>query len=783
MGRTYRRLIAVLVVVLVPIVVAYAWWRMERPPLLAAVSFSQAVYAGDGRLLRLSLAADEQYRLRLPLARFSPQLIQATLLQEDRYFRWHPGVNPAALARGAWRTYLTGTRRVGGSTLSMQLVRIQFGIDSRRLSGKLRQILYALRIELRYSKDEILEAYLNRVSYGGNIQGAAAASLIYFGKDVSKLSLVEALTLSVIPQNPTRRRPAADGSPASAQDELLAARGRLYARWRAIASSDTAESAAFALPFSVRTPAALPFLAPHHVDAMLRDYPRASELHTTLDPALQEIIEQNIHRFVERKRGVGVRNAAALLVDHRTMQVKAAVGSAGFFDAAIQGQVNGTRAQRSPGSTLKPFIYALGIEQGVIHPLSMLKDAPTSFSGYNPENFDREFIGPVQAHDALIKSRNLPAVYVATRLARPSLYEFLRDAGVSGLRTEAFYGLALVLGGAEMSMEELVQLYAMLASGGVLKSLRTLADAPVSDGRRMLSPEASYLVLDILKDNPRPAHGLRALWARDPMPVYWKTGTSYAFRDAWSIGIVGPYVLAVWVGNFDGAGNPAFVGAEVAAPLMFDMIDALRAREPEMQSMLTHVPTGLAQVQVCAVSGHIPGRHCRHTVPTWFIPGKSPIKICEVHRALTLDLRTGLRACSADAPGTRTEVYEFWPSDLLNLFRQAGIPRRTPPPDNPRCSLQARATRGQVPQITSPQAGLVYTVRASRHGAGDTIPLQAVTDADARVVHWFLDEKYLGQSASGKPLFWPAQPGSYVVRAVDDQGRSGARDLKVSVVE
>jgi penicillin-binding protein 1C len=761
---------------------AYAVWRLERPALLAGVSFSQAVYDRDGRLLRLTLAQDEQYRLRRPLARLSTQLVDATLLQEDRWFYWHPGVNPFALVRAAWTTYGTETRRVGGSTITMQLARMQLGLNTRHVGGKVRQILAALEIEARYSKDEILEAYLNRVPYGGNVQGAAAASLAYFGKDPERLTLPEALTLAIVPQHPARRQPGEERAAPETQVDLLAARRRLFGRWIADHPADAKDAAALALPFDAGRTAALPYLAPHFAEAVLADHPRVGELETTLDYRLQQLVERRTHAYIERRCGQGIRNAAVLLLDYRDMAVRAALGSANYYDDAIQGQVNGTRARRSPGSSLKPFIYALGIEQGLIHPLTLLKDAPASFGGFNPENSDREFSGPVKVRDALIRSRNIPAVYVASRLARPTLYQFLQDAGVRELRAEKHYGLALALGGAEVTMEDLAALYAMMINRGALKPLRFLRNEPVVEGRPLLSPESSFLVLDILKDNPRPAQGFRSEWTRDPMPVYWKTGTSYAFRDAWAIGIAGPYVIAVWVGNFDGSSNPAFIGLEAAGPLLFEIVDAIRAQDRALPAAPVSPTAVLARVEVCALSGHIPGPHCRHKVATWFVPGVSPIKTCEVHRAVTMNLRTGQRACALDTAPTRTEVYEFWSSDLLKLFRQAGIPRRTPPTDNPNCPLETRATHGLAPQITSPQAGLTYSLRAGRIGH-ETVALQAVTDADARAVHWFLDEKYLGESKSGQPFFWIARPGSYLLRAVDDQGRADARDFRVSVVE
>jgi penicillin-binding protein 1C len=754
-----------------------------RPSLREGVGISQAVYDRNGTLLRLTLSRDEKYRLWLPLKDISPVLIQTTLLHEDRSFRMHRGVDAGALIRSVWHTYLKADRRMGGSTVTMQLARIRYGIDSRTPGGKLRQILAAFWLELLYSKDEILEAYLNLVPYGKNIEGAGAASLIYFHKDAGSLTLPEALTLSVIPQNPVQRI-AAEGGDLSRNAELNQARRRLFAAWVKKHPRDGDEEAFTRLPTVLHDPSEMPFLAPHFADAVLQADPFDARLETTLDLPLQKLVERHARAFVESKRHIGIVNAAVLLVDHRSMEIKALLGSVDFFDAAIQGQVNGTAAKRSPGSAIKPFIYALGIDQGLIHPLTMLKDAPMSFGAYNPENFDNEFTGPVSARDALIRSRNIPAVAIASQLTNPGLHRFLMQAGISGLREEEHYGVALALGAAEVSMQELAELYAMLANGGVLRPLRWFTGQPQATGRRLLSREASFLVLDMLEANPRPQQGYRTDWTRDSLAVPWKTGTSFGFRDAWSVGVVGPYVLAVWVGNFDGEGNPAFVGREAAAPLFFAIVDALNSHDGTIRQ---YPGQGLAElnlttIEVCSVSGKLPGPACPRKVSTWFIPGKSPIETCDIHRRIYIDTKTGLRSCREGAPGTRAEVYEFWSSDMLKVFRQAGIPRRIPPPYAPECRIEETAARGTGPQITSPLRGITYSLRA-RSLDRERIPLTAVTDADTRTVYWFVNERFLGTSPSGEPFFWKPVPGRFVVRAVDDQGRADAREVNAVLVE
>lgn len=749
-------------------------------PLRSAYPTSTAVYDRQGGLLRLTLADDERYRVWVPLERISPLLIEATLLQEDRHFDLHPGVDPAALLRGAWHTYIVGGRRMGGSTITMQLARLRYGINSATIGGKLVQIVRAVGLELGYTKREILEAYLNTVPYGGNIEGAAAASLIYFGKDPGALTLAEGLALAVVPQNPGRRAPAA----ARADSALTAARRALFERWRdaGLRLEEGEEAGLIGAELAITAPRDLPFRAPHFVDQVVAEGGGAAELHTSLDRRTQALVERQLRAFVASRARMGVRNAAAMLVDARTMEVRALVGSADFFDDRIAGQVNGTTAKRSPGSTLKPFIYALGIDQGVLHPRTILKDAPTSFGAYSPENFDGRFVGPLTAEEALNRSRNVPAVQVASRLSGPDLYGLLEMAGVSELRSRDHYGLALVLGGGDVTMEELLTLYGALANEGVARPIRYLRGEGPGPGARILSAEASYVTREMLRGNPRPDH-LAGASVRTP-PVAWKTGTSFGFHDAWTVGLFGPYLLAVWVGNFDGTPEPAFVGIQTAAPLFFRIVDAVAAQEPGLAEPIRPFPAGLSLVDVCAASGELPNADCPHIVPTLFVPGRSPIGVSTLHQGVLIDEATGLRACPPNSSGaTRRVVYEMWDSEMLRLFQVAGLPRRSPPAYHPACTGHIEAGPGNAPpQITSPLRGVTYTFRADRVGE-ETITLRATAGAGVRELFWFAGESFLGRSEPGEGLSWrPTTPGKYLLRAVDDQGQSDTRQLDLSLV-
>jgi penicillin-binding protein 1C len=746
---------------------------LPHQPLSARVPLSRAVYARAGELLRVTLADDEQVRLWTPLSRISPLSVQAALLYEDRWFRFHPGVNPLSLGR-AVRSIFADGRRVGASTITMQLARRLYDIDSRRATGKLEQILAALWLEARFGKDEILEAYLNLVPCGGNLEGIGAASLVLFGKAPDRLSLPEALSLALLPQNPNQRVQALRaGARAPGFVRMREALGqRLLARWPSAGDARTLN-----LGVTVRT-GDLPFLAPHFTDQLLAAPATGDVVKTTLDLPLQRLLERQVHRFVETERRLGVDNAAAMLVDTRDMGVRAVVGSADFFDDGIFGQVNGTRARRSPGSVLKPFVYALGMEQGVIHPHSVLRDAPVAFSAYAPENFDGRYAGPLSATDALVRSRNIPALMVAAKLDRPTYYQFLVGAGVDLPQPESYYGLGLVLGTGEVSMEEVATLYASLANHGVLRPLHRHADDAASAPVRVLSEEATWLVLDMLAKNPRPTSPhLPTTDARLPLP--WKTGTSWGFRDAWSAGLVGPYVLVVWVGDFTGRSNPEFVGIKTAAPLFFSVVDALAAHERSWAAPIWPRPKAVVKVDVCGESGQRPGPDCPHRRPTWFIAGRSPTATCDIHRAFDVDLATGRRVCQTPAHGpVRREVFEVWPTDMLKLWSAAGLPRKTPPPAAPGCEAEQDAP-GAPPRITSPLNGVAYTLRPGK--GNETLAFLAETDGDAHEVFWYVGKRFAGKTPSGRPWLWTMEPGTFVVRAVDDRGRSDAQTLRVEV--
>jgi len=733
---------------------AWAGTGLIPPPLLVnRANASCAVTDRAGKLLRLSLTGDEKYRLWVPLQAIPPGLQAATLGYEDRWFYWHPGVNPVALARAAWSDFVVRGRWMGASTLTMQLARQRFRLKTSSLSGKLRQIGYALWLERHFSKHDLLEAYLNLAPYGANIEGVGAAAWVYFHKPVAALNPDESRALALIPQNPSLRAPL---SPAGKQ--------ALSKAWRLAYGDDPGFER-----LDFRTREELPLSAPHLAERLCAG--GGGDLASTLDRAAQGLAEEVLESYVRQHRPLGIANAAAILVHAPTMEVRAYVGSAAYLDARIQGYVNGLKARRSPGSTLKPFIYGLAIAQGLITPDTLLKDTPLSVGEYRPENFEGDYYGPLSATQALVRSRNIPAVALAARLNQPTLYQFLRQAGFKLPKDEAFYGLTLAMGGAEVSMEDLAGLYGILANGGEFRALRWLKDAPPSSPRRLLSPEAAFLVRQMLESNPPPqrSFGVRSFSQR--LPVAWKTGTSSGLKDAWALGLMGDWLAGVWVGNFDGTANRALVGREMAGPLLFGILEAVGQEWPAGQAR-REAPPGLKEVEICPVSGALRSPWCPHGKTGWIIPGVSPLKTCEVHREIHVNPATGLRLCRGEESQGKPQVAEFWDSDVRELFRLAGVRREAPPPFAKPCDGLAGADAGShPPSIVSPQPGLAYPIRADGHSQ---VEFAAVSDGGRHRLFWFVDDAYLGE---GNRILWPGRPGRFTVRVVDEQGQSAATAL------
>lgn len=759
------------------------------PPLLSDTHFGRAYFDRNGNLMRITLSADDKYRLFTPLSDISEYVQRATILYEDKYFKFHPGVNPVALVRAAKNYFTSGARPVGASTITMQVARIKYDLDTRKIPGKLIQIAAAIYIDLFYSKDEILEAYLNLAPYGGNIESIGAASLIYFGKPARDLTKIEAITLSTIPQNPTKRGLNTDAGLAN----IMNMRGDLVRRWIDINPTDAGLETLANMPLNVRTTRDLPFYAPHFINyeiSQRRNYwndlgARDSVVNTTLDLNLQSAMERTLQNQINSRAHLGIHNAAAILVNYKTMETLAYIGSANYFDKSIYGENDGVHARRSPGSTLKPLIYATAVDMGYIHGMTLLKDAKINFGVYAPENADSEFYGPVLARDALTHSRNIPAINLLRKIGTRNFYNILAASGVTNLKSPEWYGISVALGGAEVSMFELADIYATMANLGMRYDIITNTDTPRGDGKQILTPEAFFITLDMLARQSTPTKNIPfARKQTETLRHYWKTGTSSSFRDAWTAGIFGDFVLIVWVGNFDGTPNNAFSGAKAAAPIYFSLAETVEKYyaangAPLHNNNFMRDNLNIAEIEMCDGVGGLAGKYCPKTVRAYFIPGKSPIETSSVYRAVPIDNATGLRACTYDAATTHMAVFEFWDAEYLDMFRRAGITRNTPPPFMPGCDLDDIVETRAAPVITSPLDGTRAVIVSDKNH--EPVAFQAVSDMATAKIFWFLDDEMIGTSVSGQTFTHPVSIGTHTVRTTDEMG-GGAR-INFSVVK
>jgi len=557
---------------------AFALWVISLGPLPLeqARQVSTTIVDRNGKLLRAYAMADGRWRLPVDAkTAVDPGYLKLLLAYEDRRFYSHAGIDPLALGRAAFQLVTRGHIVSGGSTITMQLARLMEPRRERSVYAKLRQMVRAIELERRLSKDEILDLYLALAPFGGNLEGVRAASIAYFGKEPKRLSLAEAALLVALPQSPETRR--LDRFPEAAR----AARDRVLDRMvedSIVSREDAVQAKAVTVP-KLRKP--MPILAPHSSDsaiAILKDTP---VIRLTLDSSLQKVLEALAR---DRALALGPNISVALIaVDNESGDVLARVGSPDYFDERRAGQVDMTRAVRSPGSTLKPFIYGLAFEDGFVHPESLIDDRPIRFGSYAPENFDMTFQGTVPVRKALQLSLNVPAIALLDRVGASRLSSRLKQAGTNLiLPKDEAPGLAMGLGGVGVTLQDLAQLYAGLARLGSTKPLREIINATDDrDPMRLMDQAAAWQVGNVLIGTPPPENGAHNR-------IAFKTGTSYGYRDAWSVGFDGKITIGVWVGRPDGAPAPGLVGRTAAAPILFDAF----ARTGKLPAALPKPPRG-----------------------------------------------------------------------------------------------------------------------------------------------------------------------------------------------
>ena len=777
-------------------------------PVRTDVPYAPLITARDGQILHAFLSRDDKWRVYAELSEITPTLRDAILFKEDKYFYCHPGFNPVAMLRAAGRNLLTGRRTSGASTITMQTVRL-LEPRSRTYRNKLLELFRAVQLEVHFSKDEILQLYLNLIPYGGNVEGLKSASLLYFGKPPVLLSLAEITTLTIIPNRPSSLRLGLNNA------RVVQERNRWLARFRAAGRFDEAAIAdAIAEPLVAYRREA-PQLAPHLSRRLRIENPGLPIVRSTLRPNVQATAERIVQNYANRIRTLNIHNAAVLVVDNQTGEVVAYVGSADFRNAFDGGQVDGVRAVRSPGSALKPLLYGLAFDAGLITPKTKLADVPTNFGGYEPTNYDRHFNGPVTAEFALANSLNLPAVALLSQIGTPTLITTLRKAGFSTIRKQAKnLGLSMILGGCGVSLEEMTRLYTGLANGGQFKPLRLTTSSPpkgetagasnsgavnaspvgrsaAADGG-LLSPEAATLVTHVLTQITRPDLPNNFDNSYHLPRIAWKTGTSYGRRDAWSIGYNGRYTIGVWVGNFSGVGVAELSGANTATPLLFGLFNALdyNADNGRFQTLKLTAksdnPTSnesksrLSMRLICPETGDVPGEFCANPVTDYYIMGVSAYRRCQHRKAVFTNPVGTISYCAHCLPDTDGAVRRSYPNltpEVIAFYQSQHIPFEPVPPHNPACERIFGATQaGAGPKITSLNPGSEYFIDPKQPAE---MELGCQAAADVRTVYWYLNDKLYRQARPAEPVFFKPQPGALKISCADDKGRNS--DLRVLI--
>ncbi|MCE4553623.1 penicillin-binding protein 1C [Pelomonas cellulosilytica] len=763
-GR-WRHIELAVAAVLAAVLVLDAAFPLPQP---TAESPTLTVLAADGTPLRSWASDDGAQRQPTTPEVVSPRYLEALLHYEDRWFHWHPGVNPVALARAAWQWARHGRIVSGGSTLTMQVARlVDDKAAGRSVPAKLRQIARALQLELHLSKREILALYLNLAPMGGPLEGVETASRAYLGKPAADLSHAEAALLVALPQSPTRLRPDRAVAAAQAARDKVLTRMQTLGVWPAADVADAKLERVFAPPLRAR------WLAPLAAERLRQQARRQGQaqavIQTTLDAALQARLEQVLaDRLNTLPDAVSM---AALVVDNRTLEVRGYVGSADFHDARRGAHVDMVRAWRSPGSTLKPFLYAMALDEGLIHSESLLIDAPQNFGGYAPGNFQADFSGPVSVSEALQRSLNVPAVDLLERLGPERFAGRLRNAGLRlRMPANAVPNLSLILGGGSTSLEELVGAYTALARGGLAGRPRLTPGEPVREVR-LMSDGAAFIVREILENGGRPGNPFRESAQR----VAWKTGTSFGFRDAWALGVTDRYTFGVWVGRPDGTPNPGHFGANTSAPLLRDLAAALGPVEARQQLAPRRQPASVRAVPVCWPLGlaeaSTPPAHCLQRRTAWTLDGTTPPTLPDrlrpdglVEAAWTAGGQRVLPEC---APAAVHVEAVRWPTLLGPFLDAAWLDPVDRLPWAAGCA--PRAPSAQALRIVGLEPGTVLRPAPGKRDV--TLRLQAIGAQQG--VNWLLDGQLVGSSdvAGATQLLTLRQPGAHALTALDGRGR------------
>lgn len=729
---------------------------------------STVLLDNSGTMLGASVAKDGQWRMP-PSDSIPKRFMDCLLLFEDRHFRSHWGIHLPSLIRAAKQNISEGRTVSGGSTLTMQVARMSRNGRSRTYGNKLFEMAIALRVELRYTKDEILRLYVDNAPFGGNVVGLEAAAWRWFGRSPWDLSWAESATLAVLPNAPSRIHPGRERS------ALLAKRNRLLERLLANGHLDSlAWSLALEEPLP-DAPRALPQLAPHLLATLHRQGGAGQRIHTSLDADLQQRVTELAERHALALRANEVHNAAILILDIPTGQVLAYVGNLPSAGADHAGDVDIVRAPRSTGSLLKPFLHAAMLHHGERMPDQLVADLPTRYQGFAPRNFDQRFSGAVPASKALARSLNVPAVRALHEHGVDRTLRMLRAMGLHQLNRNAeHYGLALIVGGSESTLWELTGAYASLVRlvlNGPMENASsihppTLHIGPLRDGtnngQAPLGAAAAYHTLQALRSLDRPDILLAWQQRTDGERIAWKTGTSFGHRDAWAIGVTDRHAVGVWTGNASGEGRPALTGSLAAAPLLFEIFALLPAGtgfDPPYDRM--------ERMAVCRRSGYRAAQDCSPVDTTWILSQAVRTPLCPYHRSILVNATADQRV--RPGPDAQRIPWFVLPPAMEHFFMPVDPTYRPLPPW---AAGAAQDEEGDIMELIYPDPGARIFVPVLLHGAHGQVVLEAAHRERNASIHWDLDGKHHGTTIGEHRMAMDLEAGRHRLTLTDQAGRT-----------
>ena len=733
-------------------------------PLPDNVEYSTVITDNKGEIVNAYLTSGQQWRMKTELDEISPLLRKTIIAKEDKYFYSHPGVNLFAVGRAFFKNLFRMKRTSGASTITMQVARALEHRD-RNILSKTIEMFRAFQLELKYSKDEILQLYLNLVPYGGNIEGVKAASFLYFKKNPDHLSLAEITALSIIPNRPSTL------VIGKANDKIVEERNRWLRKFAAekIFTEKEIEDALNEPLTATRG------TVPHYIPHLAYKLKKSGNHHieTTIDLNTQLKTEKIVEDYTRSLRLRNIRNAAVMIIDNRTHQVIAYVGSSGFTDSLDGGQVNGIDAVRQPGSTLKPLLYAMCFDEGLLTPKSIIPDVAINYQGYAPENYDQRFNGYVTTAYALEHSLNIPAVKSLKLLSTEKLINKLSLCNFKQIqKDQRKLGLSMILGGCGTSLAELTGLFSTFANdGNFISPIYTQSDT-TRQKINIVSPAANFMINEILSKVNRPDFPLN--WtATERMPkIAWKTGTSYGRRDAWSIGYNKTYTVGVWTGNFSGVGNADLSGANIATPLLFKIFNTIDYDSDE--SWFTQ-PADCDIRQVCSETGLVPSDHCTNIVTDYFIPLISSTQPCNNYEEIMVSPDEKISYCKSCAPesGYKKKWFKKIEPEMQAWYDENNISYTKIPPHNPDCET---IFKGNAPFITFPTNGTEYLINKK-----NPEPLQLIckTSNDVAKVYWYINNKFYKSCNANEKQFFMPEEGPVKISCTDDKGRN--RNITITV--